>query len=469
MTKQALERPTLAEEIDSNGDPVLDDDDKPKPSTDTADLAIFKAEVDGYVKDKKRVNKIKAQATSLVWGQCSDAVRGKVESNTGFKKAYDNSDLIGVLNMIKDTMFQFQTIRKKSLATLESKLRVLHFRQQSEQSVAEYYRTFRRYVEVHEHNGGSLGMEPGILADHLPEGTALPDAGKDEFLSAGGKSRNEIHAIIFLYNAHRGRFGDLWILLQNQQQNRYPTMLVEAYNLLAGYVPNRKNSRNARNNGNNNSQNSGTIGRTVGRDVAFAQDGETESGTTLAVVSGTDGRKFPNITCFHCQQKGHYQQQCPTAEQSEGVQMLLNAKEYEGFGFLHPEDSGVTLSTTIIPSGWIILDNGSTINVFKDPALLRNIRTTNKWMKVHCNARVKRTNMVGNLPGFPGTVWYLPDGIANILSIESRNTTRLRMKTENLQSTNQMDRPEFSDEWQMDSATGTQRTDCPRRRTTVRW
>ena len=36
-------------------------------------------------------------------------------------------------------------------------------------------------------------------------------------------------------------------------------------------------------------------------------------------------------------------------------------------------------------------------------------------MFIHCTAGVAKTNLVGDLPGY-GTVWYHPDGIANILS-----------------------------------------------------
>ena len=37
-------------------------------------------------------------------------------------------------------------------------------------------------------------------------------------------------------------------------------------------------------------------------------------------------------------------------------------------------------------------------------------------MDIHCNAGVTSTYLVGDLPGY-GTVWYHPNGIANILSL----------------------------------------------------
>ena len=38
-------------------------------------------------------------------------------------------------------------------------------------------------------------------------------------------------------------------------------------------------------------------------------------------------------------------------------------------------------------------------------------------MRVRCNAGWSVTNMIGRLPGYPGEIWYNPDGIANILSL----------------------------------------------------
>jgi hypothetical protein len=69
---------------------------------------------------------------------------------------------------------------------------------------------------------------------------------------------------------------------------------------------------------------------------------------------------------------------------------------------------------------WILLDNQqSTVKIFYNKALLKkDIRKTTRCMRVRCNAgRWTVTNLLGRLPGYPGKVWYNPDGIANILSL----------------------------------------------------
>jgi hypothetical protein len=79
----------------------------------------------------------------------------------------------------------------------------------------------------------------------------------------------------------------------------------------------------------------------------------------------------------------------------------------------------VALNTTQashIPKSWILLDNQSTVDVFHNDELLKNIREGDGHMDIHNNAGVTSTNIIGDLPGY-GPVWYHPNGIANILSL----------------------------------------------------
>ena len=70
-----------------------------------------------------------------------------------------------------------------------------------------------------------------------------------------------------------------------------------------------------------------------------------------------------------------------------------------------------------IPRTWVLLDSQSTVDIFCNPHLLRNIWRTPKGMRIHCNAGSRLTNLIGDLPGY-GTVWYDPNAIANILSLQ---------------------------------------------------
>jgi Zinc knuckle len=184
--------------------------------------------------------------------------------------------------------------------------------------------------------------------------------------------------------------------------------------------------------------------RVVGSDsngVAFATTGEARQ---------QDGTKkdISTITCFNCQGKGHYSSNCPkktkdamthtqtgavnnkmtgivyiqegiTGRTDDMAEELITSFHFCNIGLLPKELSGVCqLQGEKLPSSWIILDSGSTIDVFTNPNLLRNIKTTSTTMNIRCNAGVTRTNQQGELDGY-GTVWYNPQGIANILLLSS--------------------------------------------------
>ena len=69
-----------------------------------------------------------------------------------------------------------------------------------------------------------------------------------------------------------------------------------------------------------------------------------------------------------------------------------------------------------IDPNWILLDSQSIIDMFSNPDLLSNIRSSKQTMRVRGTGGVENTNMIGDLPGY-GQVWYKEGGIANMLSL----------------------------------------------------
>jgi hypothetical protein len=66
----------------------------------------------------------------------------------------------------------------------------------------------------------------------------------------------------------------------------------------------------------------------------------------------------------------------------------------------------------------VLLDNCSTVNIFSNRNLLRNIRQIDMYVEVKCNAGSRTTNWVGDFPGLDKPVWFDGDGQCNILSMK---------------------------------------------------
>lgn len=204
-----------------------------------------------------------------------------------------------------------------------------------------------------------------------------------------------------------------------QDQNRYPKTITEAYNLLTNWKPDPKD-----------------VALKSGDGMSFT----TVEGEKNARRNGGKGKDKSNITCYECNEKGHYSNECPNKAKSgenkneRGVQMLTSGHLMNGFDYgndyinfqfcQHGAKPIVDYRSVIcevnndgkVPKNWILLDNQSTVDVFYNRSLLQNIRKQDVGMEIHCNAGVTTTHYIAELPGY-GTVWYHEDGIANILSL----------------------------------------------------
>jgi len=101
---------------------------------------------------------------------------------------------------------------------------------------------------------------------------------------------------------------------------------------------------------------------------------------------------------------------------------MFSDEDYGGFAFIQDVTCNMN-NKAGIPDSWILLDSQSTVDVFKNKKLLKNIHDAKKALSLHCNAGIATVNKIGDLPGY-GTVWFYEDGIANIchLTMSRRNT-----------------------------------------------
>jgi hypothetical protein len=150
-------------------------------------------------------------------------------------------------------------------------------------------------------------------------------------------------------------------------------------------------------------------------------------------VAGIDGVTHVNIKCFACNHQGHYSGSCPT-DGKTNIQLLQATSGTDTIddGVEKGVETSFTfaqLPHTLIPKHWVLLDSQSTVSVFNNPVMLKNLHKSSTPLKVFTNGGCQISHLIGDIPNF-GTVWYNPNSLANILSLaEVRKNNRVTMDT----------------------------------------
>ena len=80
-----------------------------------------------------------------------------------------------------------------------------------------------------------------------------------------------------------------------------------------------------------------------------------------------------------------------------------------GFNFMHQQE------INSLPNTSVLIDTGSTVSVFKNKEVLRNITKSATALRAHTNGGFQDSVLQGHLPGF-FKVWYNPHCMVNILA-----------------------------------------------------
>jgi hypothetical protein len=391
----------------------------PIDPTDRISMKKWEREYDEYRKWTVVMNDNIKTLFNLVWGQCSDTMQQKIESLDTFPAMKTDNDGIALLLAIKNTAYNYQSEKYIFESTMEAQYRLMVLRQ-NHLTPKQYHEKFTNLLSVYIHCGGSIEPAPGPLAFMVAknnwDAAAITDEQKAEV-------KEMEWTTLFILHADVNRYGSLIADLQNEYLSnidKYPKTLNEAYSRLTNWKDANGGTRNS------NSNSNGVSFTNVGANEASRKGG---------------GKNKAHITCFNCQEKGHYSNECTkpkvdgTTNNTNGHELVTNAAEagefdeneniFSSFHFMCDGSLLTTTTTTSqheIPSTWILLDNQSTIDVFCNKNLLTDIHKTTSVMNIHCNAGTKATSDVGDFPGY-GQVWYHPTGIANILSL-----SRVRQK-----------------------------------------
>jgi hypothetical protein len=400
------------------------------PDKEVLAYALWKEEVADY---SKRTGIIKQNMKAIfvvIWGQCSESLKDKVKSLTDYINRLTDGDCVWLLKQIKAIMLQFEGQRSLFLSLADASRNFVNCCQGPEMSLTAYIIEFENSVDAFEHYGGVIGNFPALF-----DLISVNITDKQERVKA---ARNQLIGMMFIDRADRRRYGTLSADLENQfapGNDQYPRDLTEAYGMLVNY----KSPFQAKNMNTDQDKPVQSINKSSSDSVS-EMTGTTFLGAANA-VPGKDGILHATTTCFACNGKGHFSGQCPSNTATEypitGIQHLQvnsspSTTENEPNG---SDELEFTLLQNknlpnAIPDTWILLDSQSTVSVFNNPKLLKNIRESTHPLRVATIGGTHMSTLIGDIRNF-GTVWYNPASLANILSLaEVRRKCRCVMDTD---------------------------------------
>eukprot|EP00957_Ditylum_brightwellii_P108871 8304599-Ditylum_brightwellii.AAC.1 len=166
-------------------------------------------------------------------------------------------------------------------------------------------------------------------------------------------------------SADRSRYRSMVCDLENDYTHDIdglPKTVADAYSYIANYLPTPK-----------------------------AKDVDNAEGLSFVTTRDDDQNKFPHIKCRQCRTMGHYGNMCKTilGQESTLAFILGDTKPTAAGNFTYGQEY------IRIPKSWIILDTGSTTNIFCNRNLLRDIHDIYECLGLNCNSGWGTTNLQG--------------------------------------------------------------------------
>jgi hypothetical protein len=395
------------------------------PTGSTAGVTkLWEIELTNFVKRRLKLEDNLHRLYALIWGQCTEHMKDKLEAMPNFEKMDVDQDSVALLKAIKGMTYKFADQKYLPFALADAVVRLDRMFQSKDMTDSEYLEKFKSMVAVIEHYGGTVGVHPKMVQNELATITGSPYSDNTTYSPAqiaeaklDGKER--YLACLFLMGSDKTRYGDMFTELHNDHAkgivDAYPKTVANAYSLMdtwtAKYTP------------------PPPLAHVQGS--SFAQGGND---VITCWGCGAEGVVLAKCTTTACMEKWkakQNRQSAPPAAPAPKVgadgRQLLNMEETGETTFdIDADDDGFDISQYMgyafaqvndgkVGKNLILLDNQSTHDTFYNAELLVNIKDAAGRISIQGSGGVLEYKKTGVLPGY-GTVWYNPDAIANILS-----------------------------------------------------
>ena len=222
--------------------------DEPAPPADpnqVVEFELWKMARRNYEKQAEARRRNSSRVYALIIGQCSQALRNRMEASEEWECINDESNVMDLLQLIQKCMTQRQTRQKPVHTLMDAEAQVFSFRQKN-LADNEYYDKFKDLVSIAERLGSNIGAQADRVNAILQEIAADPDIPTEpERRQAREQAKDEYLAVMFLVNSDRQCYGSLVRDIENEYTrgaDTYPMTLSTAYDYIVNYRPAKSSS-----------------------------------------------------------------------------------------------------------------------------------------------------------------------------------------------------------------------------------
>ena len=211
--------------------PVVAAPPDPVDQASATQMYLWQQKCQAYVRREQTYISNVQQTFSIVLGQCTQAMKDRLNALPGFEQIERKSDAISLLREIKTISFDYESEKYPQLALIESLKRFYSMTQHPNMTNQQYLEKFKNCIDVLEHCGGQVGAHPGPMLIRLEENGHNPENFTPaQFMEAYETVREEHIAMCFMHGSDKQRFGSLMQDHENsfiEGHDRFPKAMLE--------------------------------------------------------------------------------------------------------------------------------------------------------------------------------------------------------------------------------------------------